>query len=257
MKKNSLKKNEVVSKCWQNLIFLKLFLLTEQPTHKVGIIESRIPATMITSRELDVFHISTCLLQSPVCRTRTFRCNHIVSITMENTKLYRLSSFQARHIYCTANRHSSSKYLRNGQPCQRFPFLPWKVQRYRYVIYQPEALPDKYPANPSLSEKSELSVHSTASHSAEMIQDVPSMPNSPFRDTVVQARMPGISPGSPDSKHLSTMGQLPLIIITALLHHAEKAPKDTSHSFSYFPVAASDTARYLPEEIKISFWYVS
>lgn len=92
--------------------FFKLFLLTEQPTHKVGIIESRIPATMITSRKLNVFHISTFLLQSPVCRTRTFRCNHIVSITVENTKLYRLGSFQARHIYCTANRHSSSKYLR-------------------------------------------------------------------------------------------------------------------------------------------------
>ena len=92
--------------------FFKLFLLTEQPTHKVGITESRIPATMITSRKLNVFHISTFLLQSPVCRTRTFRCNHIVSITVENTKLYRLGSFQARHIYCTANRHSSSKYLR-------------------------------------------------------------------------------------------------------------------------------------------------
>lgn len=89
---NSLKK--MASRINLLAIFFKLFLLTEQPTHKVGIIESRIPATMITSRKLNVFHISTFLLQSPVCRTRTFRCNHIVSITVEIRNFTDLAAFR-------------------------------------------------------------------------------------------------------------------------------------------------------------------
>lgn len=67
---------------------------------------------MIATGEFDVFHISTNSLQGFICRTRTFRSNHIVGIAVEDTEFYLFGSFQAGRIHRSADRNCGCEYLR-------------------------------------------------------------------------------------------------------------------------------------------------
>ena len=120
--------------------------MTEYPLHKPGIIECRIPTAMIATGEFDVFHIGTGSLQSPVCRTRTFRSNHIVGIAVEDAELHLFGGFQAGRIHRSANGNCGRKYLRSTLGFaqeQNWNFNADETADYAAFFKQPSAIEGK------------------------------------------------------------------------------------------------------------------
>lgn len=67
---------------------------------------------MAATGEFYIFHIGTGSFQRSVCRTRTLRRNHIVGISVKDTEIDGLGSFQSFRIHRTTNRYGSSKDFR-------------------------------------------------------------------------------------------------------------------------------------------------